>query len=191
MNSFRKFGFVFAFVCITTLAAHSQAFQVGDNLVSVGLAAGSSLGNYHFSSSSPGIALQYEMGYMNLDGPGVLGFGGYLGYKSFTNSGTSGNYSYSQKWSYTVIGFRAAYHYNGFANLKQLDPYGGLMLSYNAANYTYSSSDGMTDPGSNYNNGLGLSGYLGGRWFFNKNIAAFMELGLGVSNLTVGACYKF
>jgi hypothetical protein len=115
----------------------------------------------------------------------------YLGHKNFTNSGSSGSYTYTQKWSYNVIGFRAAYHYNGLENLKQLDPYGGMMLSYNAVNYTYSGSDGLADPGSNYDNSLGLSAYVGGRWFFTKNIAAYMELGLGVSNLAIGACYKF
>jgi len=191
MNRFRMGSFVLALVVFPMLSGFSQSLQRGENLVSAGIAVGSSLGNFDFSSSSPGIALQYEMGYMNLDGPGVLGLGGYVGHKNFTHNGENGSYSYSQKWSYTVIGFRAAYHYSGWTKVSQLDPYGGLMLSYNAVNYSYSATDGNADPGDQYDNGLGLSGYVGGRWFFTKNIAAYMELGLGVSNLAVGACYKF
>jgi hypothetical protein len=191
MKSFRRFVILCSLATLPAVSGHAQSFLRGDNLISVGLAAGSSLGNFHFSSSSPGLALQYELGYLNLQGPGVLGLGCYLGHKGYSNSGISGPYSYSQEWSYTVIGFRGAYHYNGIPNLKQLDPYGGVMVSYNAVNYSYSGSDGLADPGSNYDSGLGLSAYLGGRWFFTKNIAAYMELGLGVSNIAVGACYKF
>lgn len=182
---------VFALVVIPSIVGYAQQLQRGDNLIGFGFGVGSSLGNFKSSASTPGICLQYEMGYLNLDGPGVLSLGGYLGHKSFSYGGYNGAYTYSQKWSYTIIGFRAAYHYNGLTELKQLDPYGGLMLSYDAVNYTYTAENGIIDPSGHYSSGLGLSGYLGGRWFFNNNIAAFMELGFGVSNLTIGACYKF
>ena len=184
-------GLAFAFASLVTFSVDAQTMNRGDNLVTAGISLGSGLGNFDASSSSPGFSLTYELGYYNLDGPGVLGLGAYLGYKSFSNSGYLENSAFTQDWKYTVIGFRANYHYMGLKNLPQLDPYGGLMISYDAVNYTFNSTDGITDPSGEYNGSLGLSLYAGGRWFFTKNIAAFVEVGFGVANLTVGGCYKF
>ena len=191
MKNIFLFCLAFAFAALISFSASAQVFQRGDNLVTAGISFGSGMGNFDANHSSPGISLTYELGYYNLDGPGVLGLGAYVGHKNFSNTGTLGNSPYSQKWSYTVIGFRANYHYQGLKNLPHLDPYGGLMLSYNAVNYTFSSPDGITDPSGDYNGSLGLSLYAGSRWFFTKNIAAFMEVGFGVANLTIGGCYKF
>ena len=191
MKNIFLFCLAFAFAALISFPASGQVFNRGDNLVAAGISCGSGMGNFDANSSSPGYSITYELGYSNLDGPGVLGLGAYLGHKSFTNTGTMGNSPYSQEWSYTVIGFRANYHYQGLKSLSKLDPYGGLMVSYNAVEYTFSSPDGIVDPSGDYNGNLGLSLYAGGRWFFTKNFAAFAEVGFGVSNLTVGACYKF
>jgi hypothetical protein len=174
-----------------SLTASGQVLQPGDNLVSAGISFGSTLDDFHANQSSPGLSLHYELGYMNLGNDGVLGLGGYLGRKGYSEKGYVGPYHYTQEWNYTVIGFRAAYHYKGLPSLPQLDPYGGLMLSYNAVNYSYTATDGGSDPGGIYNSYLGLSCYVGGRWYFTRNFAAMMEVGFGVSNLTLGACYKF
>ena len=83
---------------------------------------------------------------------------------------------------------RGAYHFHGFETVPQLDPYAGLMLGYNIA--SYSATGGYSGP-NNFGGGLGYSFFLGARWFFTDNIAAFVELGYGVSVLNAGVSFKF
>jgi hypothetical protein len=191
MKILRNLCCLVAVAFLISTGCYAQSFQRGDNMVSVGMMLGSNLGSFHYNTSPPGLSLQYELGYLNMDGPGVLGLGGQLAHKSFSYNGYVGSHHYVRTWNYTIIGFRAGYHYQGFDQLKQLDPYGGLMLSYNSVNYSYSSDDGVDDPSGSYSSSMGLSGYVGARWFFTKNIAAYMEVGFGVSNLNFGGCYKF
>ncbi len=66
----------------------------------------------------------------------------------------------------------------------KLDLYGWVMLSCNFLKFsnTACKSDGSD---------AGLTAYVGGHYFFTNNIAAFAELGYGVSYLTLGAALKF
>jgi len=48
----------------------------------------------------------------------------------------------------------------------------------------------VTGSGS-YGSGVGLSLYIGGRYFFTDNIAALVELGYGVAYLNIGIAIKF
>jgi hypothetical protein len=174
------------------LSARSQNFVKGTNIVSAGIGLGSSILSYSGASQTPALSLQYERGVWDIGGPGVISLGGYLGYKGYSNSGKAGSYSYDQKWHYTVVGIRSAYHYNGL-DISRLDVYGGAMLSYNHLSYSYNDNSGasaMTGVGS-YGSGVGLSLYIGGRYFFTDNIAALVELGYGVAYLNVGIAIKF
>lgn len=174
---------------------NAQDFKVGDNVGAVGIGLGSALGS-SLGSASPGFALQYEHGQWDVGGPGTISIGGYLGYQSFKYSNSqsiSGNiYAYDYHSSYTILGIRSAYHYHGL-EVKNFDPYGGLMLSYNifhqsvTSNYSGSYSASSLGTGS----ALGLTLYLGGRYYFNSNWAAYAELGYGVAYLTLGAAYHF
>jgi hypothetical protein len=178
--------------------ASAQAFNTGDNVLGLGIGLGSSLGgSYGYSSQTPGISLQFEHGQWSVGGPGVISLGGYLGYKSFSYDGgyliyPAVNYTYTQKWNYTVIGIRSAYHYNGI-NSKDWDVYGGAMLSYNILSYKYSSSNPTYDYlyNGSYGSVIYLSLYVGGRYFFSDNVAAFAELGYGISYFSIGGAFKF
>jgi hypothetical protein len=180
------------FVILTLNSAHGQGhFSLGDNVASLGLGLGSSLGFYSGGTASPGISLQLEHGQWGVGGPGVISIGGYLGYKSFKYSGSYITYNYSQKWTYTVLGVRSAYHYNGLPS-KDFDVYGGAMLSYNILSYSYSDNDPAVDYNSgNWGSGLGLSLYVGGRYYFQENLAAFLELGYGIAYANIGVALKF
>ncbi len=168
-------------------SASAQAFKEGDNILSLGLGFGSSLGGYSYSSTTPAISLQFEHGQWDVGGPGTISLGGYIGFKSYKYS----NVYYSEKWNYTVIGIRSAYHYSGFKN-DFLDVYGGLMLSYNIVSYSFDSDNYFyNNYGGSYTNALGFSLYIGGRYFFTNNIGAFLELGYGISYATLGGSYKF
>src|SRR5690606_40595896 len=74
-------------------------------------------------------------------------------------------------------------------SVPNLDVYGGAMLGYNIVKYS-SDGDDMAMV-NNYGSGMGLSGFLGSRWFFSDKIGAYAELGYGVSVLNVGLTFKF
>lgn len=177
--------FAIALVASTTL--YAQQFQKGSNMLSAGIGLGSSLGSFTYGSQSPAISLQYERGVWDIGGPGVISLGGYAGRKSYKYSGDG----FTEKWGYTIIGVRSAYHYNGLKSDK-FDVYAGVMLSYNILNYSYKDNNGNNiNGGGHYGSGAGFTLYLGGRYFFTPNIAAFAELGYGVSYLTLGIGFKF
>lgn len=177
----KKLTILILAVCFASLA-NAQPFQPGTSVIQAGIGLGSNLGG--LGTGRPAISASYEYGKWAVGGPGVISLGGYIGNTGYKYS-TSG---YSQSWNYTVIGFRSAYHYNGFTDVPELDVYGGAMLSYN--NVSYKSSAGFT--GSNaYGSGLGFSIYVGGRWFFSESFGGYAELGYGVSTLNLGIAYRF
>jgi hypothetical protein len=186
------------FIALTAILnpviSSSQAFHEGDKILGFGLGFGSSLGGYTYGSSIPAISAFYEQGNWTVGGPGVISLGGYIGYKSFTyDENPYYNYSFHEKWNYTIIGIRSAYHYTGLDS-KDWDVYGGLMLSYNIVNYSYTSNP--PNPAyDNYYTGsygsyLGLSLYIGGRYFVSEKVALYAELGYGVAYFNLGAALK-
>lgn len=175
-------------ICLAMMqtGSYAQSFFKGSNVISAGIGLGGSLGSFSYGSQSPAISVQYERGVWEIGGPGVISLGGYAGIKSYTFSGQAGDFRYSQKWNYTVIGIRSAYHYNGINNDK-FDVYGGLMLSYNLLSYKYEDNGGGTVINSgSYGSTAGITAYVGGRYNFINNLALFAELGYGVSYLTIG-----
>lgn len=168
-------------------AGYAQQFVKGTNVISAGVGLGSSLGSFHYGSQTPALSLQYERGVWEIGGPGIVSLGGYAGRKSYKYSGSG----YSQDWGYTIIGIRSAYHYNGI-QADHFDLYGGVMLSYNMLDYSYKDNNGNNiGAAGNYGSAAGFTLYLGGRYFFTPAIAAFAELGYGVSYLTLGLAFKF
>lgn len=174
------------------MATRAQQFQKGTNVVSAGIGLGSSILSYSGTSQTPAISLQYERGVWDVGGPGVISLGGYAGFKGYKYSGKYGSYNFEQKWNYTVIGVRSAYHYNGL-KADKVDLYGGVMLSYNILKYSYTdnSGQGVYSGAGSYGSAAGFSIYIGGRYFFTDNLAAFMELGYGVAYLNLGVALKF
>jgi hypothetical protein len=165
---------------------NAQQFTKGTNVLAAGIGLGSSLGGFSYGSQTPAISLQFERGIWDIGGPGVISLGAYVGRKSFNYSGSG----FKEKWGYTIIGVRSAYHYNGIHSDK-FDVYGGLMLSYNILHYSYKDNAGNNFGGNgNYGSTAGLSLYAGARYFFSPHIAAFAELGFGVSYLTLGLAFK-
>lgn len=174
----------------------AQSFNVGDKVVGLSLGIG---GNYSagstYSSQTPAIGLSYEQGVSDL-GPGVLGIGGYLGYKSLFYGAdyAYGNvrYTYDQTWNYLIIGVRGAWHYNEWHGNDKLDTYGGVMLSYNSVSFKDKTnySGGVVASTNNSSSGVGFTGFLGARYYFSDNFAAHAELGYGIAVLNLGVSYK-
>ena len=183
---------VLFFLSIVTVKA--QTYSSGTNVISAGIGLGSSIAGYSYGSQSPAISLQYERGLWNA-GPGVISLGGYAGFKTYKYSFNDGvGDHYNEKWSYTIIGIRGAFHYTGMKT-PNLDVYGGLMLSYNHLSYTgsYSGPQGSYSgsSGGSYGSNMGFTAFVGARYFFAKNLGGFAELGYGVSYLNLGLAYKF
>ncbi|HEY1010284.1 MAG TPA: hypothetical protein VGE58_09245 [Daejeonella sp.] len=162
---------------------YAQPFQKGTTAANVGIGLGTALGG--LGKSRPAISASVDHGLWEIGGPGVISLGGYLGNTGYKYT----DLGYTAKWNYVVAGVRGAYHYNGFASVPNLDVYGGAMLGYNMVKY---SSDGNDNSLSgNYGSGMGFSGFLGGRWFFNERIGVYTELGYGVSVLNAGVSFIF
>ncbi|MDR3714261.1 MAG: hypothetical protein P4L51_15695 [Puia sp.] len=186
----KKTILVFLLPLTICISARSQTYKVGDNIVSLGIGIGSSIGNYGGSTQSPGIAAQYERAIWEA-GPGVISLGGYLGYKGYKYSGFDQGYSFSEKWNYTIIGARGAYHFTGI-DVDNLDVYAGLMLSYNNLSYSYSDNSGTNLSGrGSYGSDLELSAFGGARYYFANGLGAYGEIGFGVAVLSLGLCYHF
>ncbi|RQP08251.1 hypothetical protein [Parapedobacter defluvii] len=178
----KKVTFILLAIFMAT-AVHAQPFQKRTTAANVGIGLGTTLGG--LGTARPAVSVSLDHGFWDIGGPGAISLGGYIGntgYK-YTDMG------YTAKWNYVIVGVRGAYHYNGFTNLPDLDVYGGVMLGYNIVKYK--AEGGGTDLANNYGSGMGLSGFLGGRWFFGENLGAYAELGYGVSILAVGLTFKF
>ena len=185
-----KTTYLFIFLLFAgIITTYAQSFQKGTKIISAGIGLGSGLNAYSGADATPGISANYEQGIWDA-GPGIVSLGGYAGRIGFKYEGSSAGYEWEQKWNYTVVGARAAWHYNGLNNDK-FDVYGGVMLSYNILNYKYEDNDNSYNyDGENYGSGIGLTGYIGGRYNFSENFSVYSEIGYGVSFLTLGLSYR-
>ncbi len=156
---------------------YAQEFNVGTNIINTGVGFGGNFGSYSTSSQTPGFGVSFERGVWDLPGPGTVSLGAYLGTKTYKYDSLGGN----DKWTYTIVGIRGAYHYSGL-DVEDLDVYAGLMVSYNILSFTGARSFGSKP---------GATGFLGGRWFFAENFAVFAEASYGVAYLSAGISIKF
>lgn len=178
----KKLAFFLVFVSVVS-ASQAQPFLKRTNVLSAGIGFGGDLGSHSYGSQTPAFSVQFERGIWDIGGPGVISLGAYAGVKSYKYDGSG----YWQKWNYTIVGVRGAYHYNGL-EIDKLDLYGGAMVSFNIL--TYKTSSGYTSV-NDYNSRPGVTGFVGARYFFVENLGVFAEAGYGVSYLTTGISLKF
>ena len=109
-------------------------FDLGSNVIGVGIGVGGGYGSgFTYGSQSPAINLQYERGMWSIGGPGIISLGAYVAFKTYKYD--YGYSNYNSKWTYSIVGIRSAYHYNGISSDK-FDVYGGLMLGMRIVSYT-------------------------------------------------------
>lgn len=180
-----------ALLLLSTTSVWSQTFEKGTKVASLGIGIGSSLGSFDYSIQIPGISLMYEQGIAEAGNFGIIGLGGYVGYKSFSWETNSGTFESKSKWNYTIVGVRGIMHFTGI-DKENLDLYAGLMASYNLLNYSYEDNSGFNSGNTgNFGNTAGLTLFAGARYYFSDNLAAFAELGYGVAYLNLGLSVKF
>jgi opacity protein-like surface antigen len=174
---------ILAVIMSSFLSAQDNKFAVGDKVVNVGIGFGNVLySGFGYKSTVPPLSISFEKGIKDgiLD-KGILGVGGYLGYTSWKWDGGG----YGWKYSNLIVGARGVFHYPLVDNI---DTYAGLMLGYRIST---SKSFGTTIGSDPYSGGgLSLSGYIGGRYYFNEKYAAMAELGYGITWLNLGVSVK-
>lgn len=175
---------------LSPISGKAQSFTKESGIISAGIGLGSSLYS-GTGSGRPAISANFEKGMWETGDFGVISLGGYIGNTGYKDTYRSGSYLSEYKWNYTIVGARSAFHYSQLNNDK-FDVYGGLMLSYNIVSYKYTDNDPYYDYdyGNSSSSGIGLTGYVGGRYNFSEKLAVYTELGYGVSTLSFGLSFR-
>lgn len=153
------------------------AYEKGDNLLNVGVG----LSSYYYGNP---LGISFEIG-VDKD----ISVGGQFDY----NAGNYGdNYYNSSRWRYTAtyFGARGSYHFNRILNLNtsKIDLYAGVGLGYQ----TFRWNDTNYGRGYDVGSGLFFNYFVGGKYYFNNKIGAFLELGRGgLSSSRIGLSAKF
>ena len=175
--------------------SHAQAFEGGDNIIGIGIGAGGYYRAYNsYSASTPLITAHFEHALNVKAGPGVIGAGAFLGYKSVSYKyDIYGPYYYDYRWNYLQLGARGAYHWNAWHGIDKLDTYAGVLIGASIVTYR----DNSNYPYSGYNT-LGTRGsgarhdlFAGARWYFSDGFGVWAEVGYGLANLSAGLGFKF
>ncbi len=82
--------------------------------------------------------------------------------------------------SHIVVGVRALYH---FDLTPALDTYGGAMLGYHGTKVSDESADSKASA-------FAYTVLVGGRYRFSQNAGLFLEIGYGVSSVTLGLNFR-
>lgn len=161
----------------------AQAFENGSMVANAGVGFGWYGYGYGGVTSIPAISVSLEKGIKELDF-GTLSVGGIVGFKT-----ASYKYSGMYDWSWTdyIIAARGAIHADIF-KVEKLDTYGGLALGLRIQTVKYDEPF-LGNDSESATKGL-FAFYVGSRYYFTEQIAAFGELGYGLGYLTLGISYK-
>lgn len=155
------------FVVVSSLVSFSQTYSIDSKFLNLGLGLG---GGYTSGNVSiPPVSVSFEKGITD-----KISVGGIAGYAASKYE----SFGFSSEYTYTLLGVRGSYH---LYNTDKIDGYAGALLGYNIV------SAKVTGIGSAASaSGLAYSGFVGGRYLFTEKLAAFAELGFGISLLTAG-----
>lgn len=177
---------------LSTTLSQPLTFEQQSIGISIGIP---SMYDHAYTSQSPAVTARYEYGLSDKIGIGYIGVGGLLSIAGGKYNSPIMSETVSYEFSQTLIGPRAAYHFDmvdltGNKDWNKLDLYGGafLGLKFESAKYT----DPITDKKFKDNNTkLATDIFAGIRYAFTPNIGAFGEIGFGVSYLSVGVSFRF
>ena len=169
---------------LPALQAQESMFNLGDNVINLGIGLGNTLysGSY-YTKGVPPVSISFEHAIADeILEKGVIGVAGYLGYSSYKYDYLGWGYKYSN----IIVGAGGLFHY---PLVDKLDTYAGLLLGYNIA----SATEFGTPIGWDYDTtsgGLVFSGFVGARYYFVEQFAAFAQLGYGIAYLTLGVSIR-
>ncbi len=192
----------FAMFVTASITIQAQTFKQQQLDINLGIGFGSTFINAGSYSVLPLINASGEYGITD-----DIGIGAYLGYTgatyryggSYYKAGGWYNYTDEYRWNFFIVGVRSAYHFNNLIKLSdtklgdKLDLYAGLMVGYNIASYSFSSTDpsrtNLSFYGSSYG-GIAWNIFGGARYRFSERVGVFGELGYGVSYVNFGLTFK-
>jgi hypothetical protein len=182
---------------------YAQYHEKGDKILNLGLGIGNNFTarGDDFSNSIPPLSASFEYIVNDelFDGKGAIGVGGFAQYMNYNykveylNSINDESYNMGFKsalagasdedWKYQkfIVGPRGYLHYSF---IDALDTYTGVMIGLDFVSWGRENSN-------NSHTGLFWSWILGGRYYFNDNLAAMLELGYSATYLNIGVAYKF
>ena len=167
----------FMMISMAIVSNAQNAFQQNDKLLGVGLGL-----NSYYNGGSP-VGVSYEIGVT--DNISVGGSFDYIS-KTYEYAGAA-----DTKFSTFYLAARASYHLNRLIQLNtdNVDLYGGAALGYRS--FTWSNPYFGSALDNNYNSGLYLGLYVGGKYYFSHSVGVFLEVGaVGSTNARVGLGFK-
>jgi hypothetical protein len=165
---------------LVAVAAHPAAAQAkasggfGLGYTDIGAVVG--LGGIGSASASFGARAEHSIKTLPDLNNGVLGIEAGFDYYSWS----SGPYS----WKYIPIGVTANYHFK--LDEPKFDPFIGLGLGYRIISCDYSGIGGNLCS----NSAIYFIGRAGMRYFFQQNMAAYVDAGAGAAAFNVGLTFK-
>ena len=183
-----------ASLLVSQLTFSQTKFSKGDQFASVSYGLGSigvnwtdlysSYSNYSSFTFGP-VGVYYEKAITDKIGIGKIGIGGSINYLRNSTSYDFLSLSNTVSISQLAVALRGAYHFE--LENKKIDPYAGVGLVF--SHFSYKSSYSNAD--FSFGSPLSTQAFVGSRYYFTDNIAAFGELGYGLAYLNIGATYKF
>lgn len=171
--------------------ANAQAFYQGVFHLSAGFGLGGYLDYASFGefSETPTLFVAGDYGIIDDVGPGNVGIGAFLAYKSAKyDYSYGGGFNDTGEWTNFVLGVRGTYHY--YLDNDNLDLYGALSIGVIMESYDYTTDftfPGYTDDYYDYNNSTLYSAVsFGAKYMFTEQLGAFAELGWDIAWLKLG-----
>lgn len=179
----KKLLFACTLICSIT-AASAQSKQS----LQLGIGFGSTLSYAGGYKSSPAISLAYEHLLPMEVGPGRIGVGAIVGYRTEKYNGGIANYE--SKWNNLLVAARGTYHLTKYLP-ENLDVYGAaqLGLRFETNKYNVPGENG-TDVKDKWTR-VHVGALVGARYFFTPQFAAFSELGYDLTIIKVGIAARF
>jgi hypothetical protein len=173
----KKSFYLLAAAVLLVSSVHSFAqYNKGDKLFNLGLGF-----NSYFNGGLP-LHGSFEVGVTD-----EISVGASFDYLTYRYRLGGINYGYNSMY----IGGRASYHFSELLDLNtpEFDLYGGVALGIRTFGWRGDAVNGL---GNMYDNGIYYGLFAGGRYYFEKKIGVFGELGVGYSgNARAGVSFRF
>ena len=161
---------------------NAQSWDEGSSVVSGGIGLGSNLYSGSQSLRIPPLFATYDYGIRDM-----WSVGGIVGVAGSKDEWRSGPYQYQYNYTHILIGARGAYH---FYSDYTWDVYGGASLGFDIVSGSYSGNRPTQYDYDVQGSSLNLGLFVGGRYYFDDQIAAFAELGYNIGFLSIGVSFK-
>lgn len=172
--------------------AQNVPLAPGDDLLQLGVGFGGPWSiRFDETSSSPLVQLTYEHALAEVLGTGLVGIGGYVGYKGLRKESGLGRDSYfytDQRYTVVPVGLRIVSHY-GFG-LTRLDTYGGVGAGINLVKRTVvkqAPGGDLFTSDDHVNSHFAYSLFVGARYAVGKRFGLWTELAYGNAWWNFGA----